>query len=241
MFFNRRKFAPSQAASLVRERKFVSDFVDPRAVHVLLRAWTLPDPRFPEGELESVYFDTPAFDAWRQKANGDATKRKVRLRWYHGPAPSGLRAAWLEVKDRIGSARDKARHRAECDAEWIENALLSDPGWTALLERLAADAGLPLGAGLFPVVSIRYRRSRFICPETGSRISLDHAIRCSRANDSMLPFAGPVNCPCTVVEAKSDHAWNWPFGSDLASMGFRMESFSKYGYFLNSILQGGFR
>ena len=229
-------------APLVRERKFVSDRADPAAAAALLRAWAAPDPDFPEGELESVYFDTPALDAWRQKANGDATKRKVRLRWYRGPATaSGLRPAWLEVKDRIGSARDKARHRAECDAAWLDSAPLSDPGWPALLARLSAEAGFPVGDGLFPTVAIRYRRARFVCPATGSRLSVDHAIACPRANDALLPFAGPLGCPCTVVEAKSATVWDWPFGADLSRMGFRMESFSKYGYFLERILQGGFR
>lgn len=226
---------------LVRERKFVSDRADPAAAVALLRAYAAPDPRYPEGELESVYFDTPALDAWRQKANGDATKRKVRLRWYRGPAPSGRRAVWLEVKDRVGSARDKARHRAECEAARLDAAPLSDPGWAALLARLCAEAGFALGGGLLPTVAIRYRRSRFVCPATGSRLSVDRAVSCPRANAALLPFAGPLDCPCTVVEAKSADAWDWPFGADLARMGFRMESFSKYGYFLERILQGGFR
>ena len=229
-------------APLVRERKFVSDRADPTAAVALLRAWAAPDPRFPEGELESVYFDTPSLEAWRQKANGDAVKRKVRLRWYRGPVPAGgRRAAWLEVKDRIGSARDKVRHRVECEASWLEGAPLSDPGWPALLARLSAEAGFPLGDGLLPTVAIRYRRSRFVCPATGSRLSVDRAISCPRANGALLPFAAPLDCPCTVVEAKSADVWDWPFGEDLASMGFRLESFSKYGYFLERILQGGFR
>jgi hypothetical protein len=228
-------------APLVRERKFVSDRADPLVAVALLRAWAAPDPQFPEGELESVYFDTPGFDAWRQKANGDAVKRKVRLRWYRGSAPSGRRAVWLEVKDRIGSARDKIRHRAECDVDWIESAPLSDSGWAELLARLASDSGFPLGDGLLPTVAIRYRRSRLVCPATGSRLSVDRAISCPRANDALLPFAGPLDSPCTVVEAKSADVWDWPFGESLSRMGFRMESFSKYGYFLERILQGGFR
>ena len=191
--------------------------------------------------LESVYFDTPGLDAWLQKANGDAVKRKVRLRWYRGPAPSGRRAAWLEVKDRIGSARDKVRHRAECDAAWLESAPLSDAGWPALLAQISAEAGFPVGDGLFPTVAIRYRRSRFVCPATGSRLSVDREIACPRANAALLPFAGPLGSPCTVVEAKSADVWDWPFGADLARMGFRIESFSKYGHFLERILQGGFR
>ena len=228
-------------APLVRERKFVSDRADPSAAAALLRAWAAPDPEFPEGELESVYFDTPGLDAWLQKANGDAVKRKVRLRWYRGPAPSGRRAAWLEVKDRIGSARDKVRYRAECDAAWLESAPLSDAGWPALLAQISAEAGFPVGDGLFPTVAIRYRRSRFVCPATGSRLSVDREIACPRANAALLPFAGPLGSPCTVVEAKSADVWDWPFGADLARMGFRIESFSKYGHFLERILQGGFR
>ena len=228
-------------APLVRERKFVSDRADPSAAAALLRAWAAPAPEFPEGGLESVYFDTPGLDAWLQKANGDAVKRKVRLRWYRGPAPSGRRAAWLEVKDRIGSARDKVRHRAECDAAWLESAPLSDAGWPALLAQISAEAGFPVGDGLFPTVAIRYRRSRFVCPATGSRLSVDREIACPRANAALLPFAGPLGSPCTVVEAKSADVWDWPFGADLARMGFRIESFSKYGHFLERILQGGFR
>ena len=230
------------AAPPVRERKFVSDRADPVATAAALRAWAAPDPEFPEGELESVYFDTPALDAWRQKRDGDALKRKVRLRWYRGPAPaSGRRDAWLEVKDRIGSARDKARHRAACDAAWLEGAPLSDPGWAALLARLADEAGFAIGDGLLPTVAIRYRRSRLVCPATGSRLSVDRAISCPRANGALLPFAGPLDCPCTVVEAKSADVWDWPFGETLARLGFRLEGFSKYGYFLERILQGGFR
>ena len=228
-------------APLVRERKFVSDRADPAAAVALLRAYAAPDPEFPEGELESVYFDTPLLDSARQKADGDARKRKVRLRWYRGPAPSGRRAAWLEVKDRVGSARDKTRHRADCDADFLERAPLSDPGWAALLARLLDEAGFALGGGLLPTVAIRYRRSRLVCPATGSRLSVDRAVSCPRANAALLPFAGPLDCPCTVVEAKSADAWDWPFGGGLARMGFRMESFSKYGYFLERILQGGFR
>ena len=229
-------------APLVRERKFVSDRADPAAAAALLRAFASPDPDYPEGELESVYFDTPLLDSWRQKADGDARKRKVRLRWYRGPAPAdGRREAWLEVKDRVGSAREKERRRADCDADFLERAPLSDPGWPALLARLLGETGLPVGGGLVPTVAIRYRRSRLVCAATGSRLSVDRAVSCPRANAALLPFAGPLDCPCTVVEAKSADAWDWPFGPDLVRMGFRLESFSKYGYFLERILQGGFR
>lgn len=227
--------------ALVRECKYVSDRALPAVAESVVAANAFPDPAHPAGELESVYFDTPALDSWREKANGDAFKRKVRVRWYRGAA-GGRTAAFLEVKDRIGAARDKARVRFEWDAAFLDGAPLDDPGFAELL-RAGAEAGgfaLPLAA-LVPSVSIRYRRSRWVCPATGSRLSVDSAVRCTRANGSLLPFAGPLGSPVVVVEAKSPSARAWPFGPALVRAGFRMRSFSKYGHFVERILEGAFR
>lgn len=233
--------APRAPGPLVRERKFVSDRANPRAAVSYMAAWAAPDPEFPEGELESVYFDTPDLEAARAKADGDARKRKVRLRWYRGGPAAARRAAWLEIKDRVGSARDKARCRVECDAPFLDDAPLSDPRWRVLLGSLCAEAGFPLGEGLYPTVSIRYKRARFVCPETGSRLSVDWDISCPRANGDAVPFASALPCPLAVVEAKSATAWDWPFADGLSALGFHAESFSKYGYFLERLVHGAFR
>lgn len=232
------------AKPLVRECKYVSGRVGSEAAAALVSAFAEPDPEHPAGELESVYYDTPALDAWREKANGDVFKRKVRVRWYRGGAsgPGARRRVFLEVKDRIGAARDKARFSFEWDADFLENAPLGDPGFAALLRGGTAAAGFDVPvAALVPTVSIRYARRRFVCPATGSRVSVDSGIQCTRANAALLPFAGPAECPLTVVEAKSATAREWPFGPALVRAGFRLRSFSKYGFFLEHQLAGAFR
>lgn len=229
------------AKPLVRECKYVSGRVGADASARLVAAFAEADPAHPAGELESVYYDTPALDAWREKANGDVFKRKVRVRWYRGGG-GAVRRVFLEVKDRIGAARDKARFSFEWDAAFLDGAPLTDPGFAELLRAGTAAAGFDLPvAALVPTVSIRYARRRFVCPATGSRVSVDSSILCPRANEALFPFAGPAECPLVVVEAKSATVREWPFGPALVRAGFRLRSFSKYGFFLEHQLAGAFR
>ena len=233
---------PRDGWGLERERKWVGDSASAALVAGVAGAWALPDAAHPEGELESVYFETPDLRSWREKANGDDLKRKVRIRWYRETSGRGPRRAWLEAKDRVGSAREKARHEFEADGAFLDGTPLESPGWTALLARAAAEAGWGwMPQNLSAAVSIRYRRRRYRCPATGARLSVDFDIACTRANPLLLPFAGPMDCPHSVFEAKSATANWWPFGLELARLGFRASSFSKYGYFMSRLLDGGYR
>lgn len=230
--------------SLVCERKFVSDRVSPEAVVSLLRAYCAPDGRYPLGELESVYYDDPLLSSYWEKANGDALKRKFRIRWYRTGAPADSpQPAFLEIKDRIGAARDKARFRFEARPRDLEERPLHDPWHVALLREQASRASLAIPQAIVPTVSIRYRRHRFVCMATLSRISVDYGILCTRANRSLFPAAPhsfPLPVGLTICEAKSSTVRSWPFGDALSRLGMRMESFSKYGHFIERILQGGF-
>lgn len=230
--------------ALVCERKYVSDRVPACAVVALLRAWCVPDGLHPHGELESIYFDDPFLSSFREKTNGDALKRKVRIRWYRtGTSDGADRSAFLEIKDRIGAAREKARFQFEASVGDLERRTLGDPFFPALLREQARKAGFAIPPVLAPSVSIRYRRNRFVCPVTHSRVSVDYDIVCTRANPELLNGAShmsPMRVGLTICEAKSNSVRSWPFGASLARMGMRLESFSKYGYFVERILQGDF-
>lgn len=232
-----------EAEGLVCERKFVSSASEAGGVADALRAFCVPDSTYPEGELESIYYDDSRLSSFREKANGDSLKRKIRIRWYRTGGPDdGRRTAFLEIKDRVGAARDKVRASFQAGAADLEGRPLSDGFYVSLLHDQAASAGFPVSHGLAPTVSIRYRRRRFVCPVTQSRVSIDYAIVCTRANPDIFPAGSfsPLATPLVVCEAKSRDARSWPFGDMLARMGFRLESFSKYGYFVERILQGGF-
>ena len=226
---------------MIREHKFVSGCTTPDAVLSVLRAFCKPDGAYPEGDLESIYFDDPMLTSYWEKANGDSLKRKVRIRWYHGEkASAGEVNAFFEIKDRIGAARDKFRYRFKAPVDVLLKDEFASSGLIEIAHAVACKAGVPMNGGLVPLVAIRYNRCRFLCPQTGSRVNVDWNIRVTRANRDIFPYPTPVGCPMIVCEAKSDTFRTWPFCADLMRLGFRMESFSKYGYLVGKLLQGGF-
>lgn len=226
---------------LTCERKFVSDRADYSTVVAMLQSFCMPDGMYPEGILESVYYDDASLSSYWEKANGDALKRKVRIRWYHGTEKDGQIKAFLEIKDRIGAARDKVRFEFTADADKLTSAPLTDPYFIDLLTEQSKIAGFAIPQGLLPTVSIRYNRYRFVCPQTNSRISVDYSICCPRVNQDIFPMPVPLSTGMVVCEAKSHVFKSWSFGDMLSRMGFRMESFSKYGYLVGRLLQGGFK
>ncbi|HRT06259.1 MAG TPA: VTC domain-containing protein, partial [Kiritimatiellia bacterium] len=177
-----------------------------------------------------------------EKIDGDVYKRKVRLRWYAPldgpPSRSGEIAAFLDVKDRIGAAREKRHVPLRADAALLNAAPLRTAELRELLERTARAAGLPIATALVPTLSIRYRRQRFTCPCTGARISLDSAIRSPRANPALFPGRAPLESGRVVCEVKAGVVREGPWAEGLLRLGFRLQSFSKYGLFMEMHLQG---
>lgn len=224
---------------MVSERKFTSDRISHDAVINILRSYCKPDGSYPQGDLESIYFDDPMLSSYWEKANGDSLKRKIRIRWYHGGNAKTVRT-FLEVKDRIGAARNKARYEFTAPAELMINGDLSSPELLDLAYSAMHESGFAINEGLVPVLSIRYNRYRFVCPQTESRISVDWNIKATRSNRDVFPAASHLKCPMTICEAKSDSFRSWPFSEDLMRIGLRQESFSKYGYFVGQLIQGGF-
>lgn len=83
----------------------------------------------PHGEnatyrVSSVYFDTPDFTSYWEKLDGEAVRRKFRLRYYsidHSNGQPHVKAAFMEIKHRINNTVFKERVR------------LSDEGAEAIL------------------------------------------------------------------------------------------------------------
>lgn len=223
------------------ERKFVADASRHAAALDVLRQFCLPDPKHAEGWIESIYFDDASLSSYWEKANGDALKRKVRIRWYPGAsaAGDGRVRAFLEVKDRICAGRAKIHRPFVAPSALVERGSLDDPALVALLYGKAVAAGFPLAPGLQPSVAIRYHRFRFFCPVTGSRVCLDSALSSDRVNAALLPEGGALTSSRIVCEGKSSAHRSWPWSGTLRRLGFRACSFSKYGEFMEARLNGG--
>lgn len=223
------------------ERKFVGDFsLRPLAVE-LLSLHCLPDPKFPTGWVESVYFDDPLFSSYAEKRNGDAYKRKVRIRWYRNSLEEshGEVSAFLEIKDRLCAARSKKHIALKANLEELLFTPLSSDYWVELLKAASLASGYSFSEALSPSLSVRYRRNRYICPVSGRRIALDADISSPRANGKAMLFTEPVECSRIVCEVKGQLQQEFSWSESLYRLGFRPSGFSKYGILMNARLQGG--
>lgn len=233
--------------ALVRERKLVAPAPMAALARDVLCHHCLPDPLHPEGLIESIYFDTPSLAAYWEKANGDNLKRKIRVRWYPAaePAsaprpPSGATVqAFFEIKDRLGAAREKLHRGFQMDADLLQYASLNDPNLLRSIRRQAQAMDVAMAELIVPTVAIRYHRCRFVCPVTGTRVSLDTALVSDRCNPDLMPATETQQSAWIVCEAKSSTHRVWPWSETLFRLGFQPCSFSKYGEFINQRIQGG--
>ncbi len=212
-------------------------FTLPPESTLLVGAWLQthcrPDSAHPVNTVESIYYDTPDWRHLREKANGDYLKTKLRLRWYSHRAPQregatpASRQVFAELKQKIGSRREKQRLEVNQDVDWLENAPLNAPELLNLPSYLAS-RGFALPAPMLPTMLIAYRRQRFIDWRTDTRINLDSELRIRRSNPQMIPAGRSVTVETPVIEFKgSNH--RLPSGFEpLLRFGARRASFSKY-------------
>jgi hypothetical protein len=227
---------------LVGELKYVGNETLADYAISLLESGCLPDPEYPLGQINSIYFDTPNLTALADKLNGDNLKLKVRIRWYgnlSGATGPGEVPAFIEIKHRIGSARRKNRRRVSVPARWINEVPLGDPSLPAFLYRQAGLFDEAIPDRLLPSICISYERRRYLCPRTGSRLAVDRDIRALRINEALLPAVVGVRLDRALCEFKSHGGTPPPWGLALYRAGFRLRSFSKYGECMTQVLQGG--
>jgi len=79
-----------------------------------------------------------------------------------------------------------------------------------------------------PFLRIGFVRRRFIEPESGARVSIDHDIRGRSVAPGLLPLQHPAALRHAVVEVKGEHAQLPPRLVPLRAFGCKRESFSKF-------------
>lgn len=201
------------------------------AALALLDHFCEPDPIYAEGEIHSVYYDTPCQHAYHDKANGDFLKSKARLRWYKPDISDDPKqsTAFFELKRRGGGGRRKSRAKLSLDRQWLHNAPLEDAGFMRILDDQRSELGGELAADLFPLAVIKYTRFRYVYPPLAARVAVDTRIGSGRVNSSFLAGETDVEIPITVLEVKSNERCELPWLHEMFNIGFRSRSFSKYG------------
>lgn len=243
-------FLPSSEDGLVNERKLSAPLMLLALARGRIDASCRPDPEYPEGVVRSVYFDSPRFDSYEEKANGDFLKAKMRIRWYGGAGEDGDAPVpvFIESKARIGAARRKFRIRASAPGAWLSSTPLSSREWldfarAAVSRSPASDDGeLPpvlANVAWTPTIRISYSRRRYVCPYTGSRVSIDWDIVADRVNSAAMPCADAfaridsVVCEYKTADAAAEPP---PWIEQLYAAGFRQAGFSKYGAAMRMLL-----
>jgi hypothetical protein len=220
--------------SLERELKFVLPAHRASIVDQWLRMTCRPDPQFAEADVWTVYYDTPDFQSFDEKANSDYLKTKIRLRWYAKPGTAGEGAVFVEAKRRVGTRREKFRVRLPVDAAAFVGRALDDGVFRDVPATLS-QVGIVTGPSWEPVLALRYRRSRFTERRTGSRVNFDRQITTVRVNHRLLTPAPIGPLPLAVVEVKA-HAESLPMALHaLVTVGARKAAFSKYAALLDAL------
>ena len=230
---------PSLEDDLVNERKFSGSALAYGRVRAVLDSHCSADDWFAAGVVNSVYFDTPGLTAYREAANGDNFKTKVRVRWYGLPEelPEEV-PVFIEVKQRLGAARRKLHEERAAPRALLLDAPLE--GWELadFLFSQSMALAIPLSRELRPVCQISYSRRRYFDTPSKSRISLDSEIRAERFNHELFPWAQPVRLDALVCEFKNAGGNPPRWAALMQDAGLRIGRFSKYGECLSRLLSG---
>lgn len=228
----------SQQPDYVCERKFSGPTTALERAAAILEGNCTPDDWFAEGIVNSIYFDTPGFSAYSEKANGDNIKTKIRLRWYGRDSDLARETeAFLEIKGRIGSARCKQRIETALPRELLTARSFDEPALRSFLISQLGELAIPRPLDWRPVCRIAYSRLRYFDTPSSSRVSLDWDIRAERINHSLFPAAPePLALNAIVCEFKNHLGIPPAWAEEMRFAGLTYGSFSKYGEIMSRLL-----
>ena len=175
----------------------ISSFVD------ILEHYVSRDPLYPANYVNTIYYDTPDLQAYRESRHGFYCRTKVRLRWYTDIGKTKCEdtvTCYLEVKRRNGRIRNKKRIEVEVPAAVINKSPLKSPE-ILRLGQLAAGLLPDIPRILVPTLLIRYHRDRFFDRTSNSRIAVDQNISCCGLSGSILPVRS-LKIPVGIFEIK---------------------------------------
>ncbi len=218
------------------ERKF---FIFPKNIgfaHTLLRQVCRLDSEYPEGLVNSLYFDTPDLDQYTRSSSGEFRKDKVRIRWYDKIEDyQGTVPVFLELKTRQGFASSKQRQRflapaQQLDIGYLRAGIIDKP---ILVDTLAGFGHYP-EKPLQPVIMISYWRYRFTEMMTGVRVCLDYGIRSTFVARQLGYGERNLQLRGGVIEVKGT-SWDLPLTlRRMKLLDTDWSRFSKYGYCIES-------
>lgn len=203
---------------------------DKAAICASMRAVARPDPHAgPDGRylIRSLYFDTPADKALREKLDGVSEREKFRIRFYNGD-PSVMH---LEKKVKRGGLGYKVS--APITAEEAQRIVDGDTNWMAVSGRgLIVELYAKMKSeGLRPKTIVDYTRTPFVYGPGNVRVTIDENIRTGLGcTDFLNPrcVTVPAGEPVILLEVKWDDYLPAVIRRTVAVKSRRGAAFSKY-------------
>lgn len=172
------------------------------------------DP-YPEGWVNSIYFDSLDQRSTTECANGEALKRKFRLRFYGKDNLS--KNGEIQVKEKNLYAVSKYKQKLSSE--------LKDYNWPQDTTSKEIQALSSLYPNLAPLITVKYLRNRYRFFDT--RITLDSKISVEAAGDRHFDrVRREFQIPATVLEIKTTQ--ERPFTPLLNLIDLKQSSFSKF-------------
>lgn len=212
------------------EWKHVISYSDMLAVRQRLRAIAKPDENAgPDGsyEIRSLYFDTPADKALREKIDGVNYREKFRIRYYNGDTAllrleKKSKHNGLSSKQTVPITAQEAQRILDGQLDWMP--VSGHPLMVELYSKMRSE-------GLRPKTIVDYTRIPFVYAPGNVRVTLDCNIRTGLlCTDFLNPecLTIPAGEPVIILEVKWD-AFLPTVIRDAVQLGSRRSApFSKY-------------
>ena len=221
------------------ERKF---FVPPSKIPLarnLLSHICLQDSKYPQGIINSLYFDTPDLDHFQKSDDGNYERDKIRIRWYDNPVDQqGGVPVYLELKSKRGFASRKQRRKILVSSGRLKriranNTILNGNVISGTLSEFGYFSEEPL----LPVILITYERFRFTEILTGTRVSFDYRISSSLTAASLGHSRASLMLEGGIIEIKGPSMEVPELLRTLKIMSIDWTRFSKYAACLESQME----
>ena len=159
---------------------------------------------------QSVYFDTPEFDLYKDAAYKRRPRFKARTRFYQATGK-----AMIEVKTKDGRGKT-VKIRTPYHAEHLYE--LTESGRAFIDESVQVPGS---SEHLRPTLTSRYQRTTIVDRDTSTRMTCDEYLICSDWEDQSVAF------PHCILETKSSSQPS-PFDKWLWEHEYRPQRISKY-------------
>ena len=150
-----------------------------------IESYVAPDENGAEGmyKISSLYYDTPDFRFYREKADGQKFRQKLRLRKY----AADNEYSFFEIKQRYNSTVMKRRVRLrDKEAHALAKGISSSRQYPAEQRGVIEQVEYMMSVNaLVPKLNVSYMRRAFTGKyENDLRVTFDTNLKCSRHNDN---------------------------------------------------------